>query len=460
MNTAFQVPIPVGSFALPSLSTGVCKPVGTAKPRCARSMGTTGVRAVAEPPVSVESTKSVKDKLTSNVMNTYVRYPLAISHGKGALLYDLEGNEYIDCVAGIATCTLGHADPRVVKAVSEQIARTAHVSNLYYIPEQANLARWLVDRSPADKVFFCNSGAEANEAAIKLTRKRWHLKHGSTAENPGTPVIVTAMQSFHGRTVATLTATGQPKYHANWWPLVPGFEYVQYNDVEHLREICGNLGKNLAGVLIEALQGEGGVRPATKEFMEAAREVCDNVGALLICDEVQVGMGRTGTLWCFEQSGVTPDVFTLAKGLGGGVPIGAMLAQEHCNVFGPGDHASTFGGNPLATAAGAAVANALDSGVLQNVRERGDQLYDGLQKVAKRFPNVIKEVRGLGLIRGVELEGIKAGDIVSHAMDNGLLLVVAGPHVVRFVPPLVITEKQVDEAVSKFEEAITANVKE
>lgn len=428
--------------------------------RSMRSRRPVDVRAVAEPPVPTETTEAVKDRLKSNVMDTYVRYPLAISHGKGALLYDLDGNGYIDCVAGIATCTLGHADPRVVKAVSDQIARTAHVSNLYYIPEQANLARWLVDRSPADKVFFCNSGGEANEAAIKLTRKRWHLKHGSTAENPGTPVIVTATQSFHGRTLATLTATGQPKYRANWWPLVPGFEYVHYNDVEHLHEICSNLGDNLAGILLEALQGEGGVRPASHEFMKAAREACDAVGALLICDEVQVGMGRTGTLWGFEQSGVTPDVFTLAKGLGGGVPIGAMLAQEHCNVFSPGDHASTFGGNPLATAAGAAVAEALDSGVLDNVRERGDQLHDGLQAVAKRFPNAIKEVRGRGLILGVELDGIMAGDIVKHAMGNGLLLVVAGPHVVRFVPPLVITKEQVDEVLSKFEEAIEANAKE
>lgn len=457
MNTAFQSPLIIGPFAAPSLSVSAHRPTGLSMARVTRGGRPADVWAVAEPLVSNESTEAVKDRIKSNVMDTYVRFPLAISHGKGALLYDLDGNEYIDCVAGIATCTLGHADARVVKAVSEQIARTAHVSNLYYIPEQANLARWLVDRSPADKVFFCNSGAEANEAAIKLARKRWHLKHGSTAENQGTPVIVTAMQSFHGRTLATLTATGQPKYRANWWPLVPGFEYVRYNDAEHLGEICNNLGDNLAGVLLEVLQGEGGVRPATNEFMKAAREACDAVGALLICDEVQVGMGRTGTLWGFEQSGVTPDVFTLAKGLGGGVPIGAMLAQEHCNVFNPGDHASTFGGNPLATAAGAAVAEALDGGVLDNVRERGDQMYSGLQNIATRYPKVIKEIRGRGLILGVELEGIAAGDIVKHAMGNGLLLVVAGPSVVRFVPPLVITKEQVDVVLKKFEQAINGN---
>lgn len=453
MNAAFHMPRIVGPSFSPFPTSRVCTSTNPVSKTAIKPIYDGVVRAVAEPQISVSTTENVKEQVMGNVMNTYVRYPLAISHGDGAILFDVDGKRYIDCVAGIATCTLGHGHPDVVKAVSEQIARTAHVSNLYYIPEQAFLARWLVQNSPADKVFFCNSGGEANEAAIKLSRKYWHLKHGSTPENPGNPVIVTAMQSFHGRTMATLTATGQPKYHENWWPLVPGFEYIEYNNVKELRETCERLGNNLAGVLLEALQGEGGVRPATKEFMQAARNVCDEVGALLICDEVQVGMGRTGTLWGFEQTGVTPDIFTLAKGLGGGVPIGAMLAKSFCDVFKPGDHASTFGGNPLATAAGGAVVRALESGVLHNVRQRGDQFYRGLQSLAKRFPTVIKEIRGYGLIRGIELNDVKAGDIVAAAMEDGLLLVVAGPNVVRVVPPLIITEEQVNQALKKIEGA-------
>lgn len=368
----------------------------------------------------------------------------------------MDGKRYLDCVAGIATCTLGHANPAIVDAVSKQVRRVSHVSNLYFIPEQAQLADWLVRNSPADKVFFCNSGAEANEAAIKLARKRWHLAHNPTGDPTATPIILTAEQSFHGRTIATLTATGQPKYQANWWPLVGGFDYVRYNDIAHLKQCVEAAGPNLAGIMLEALQGEGGVRPATPEFMRAAREACDATGALLICDEVQAGMGRTGKLWGFEHTDVIPDVFTAAKGLGGGVPIGAMCAMDHCNVFKPGDHASTFGGNPLATAAGIAVARELtEGGVLQNAAERGAQLEEMLLAVASKYPEWITEVRGNGLIRGVELNGVKAADVVVKAMAKGLLLVPAGLSVVRFVPPLVISEDEVTEVVDKFAEALS-----
>lgn len=411
-------------------------------------------RAVAEPPTATDALANTFDEV---VMNTYTRYPLAISHGKGVNLYAIDGTEYLDCVAGIATCTLGHAHPAIVKAITNQISRLTHVSNLYYIPEQASLASWLVANSPCDKAFFCNSGAEANEAAIKLARKNWHLRN--VRDVPGTPVIITARQSFHGRTLATLTATGQEKYHANWWPLVPGFDYVTYNDVDDLKAIAAKHGDNLAGILLEAIQGEGGIHSATKEFLGFAREICDNVGALLMCDEVQVGVGRTGKLWGFEHMGVEPDVFTMAKGLGGGVPIGAMCCKAHCDKFGPGDHASTFGGNPLACAAGVAIAKELgEGGVLQNARERGEQLARGLEGIAKRWDGVVKEARGVGLIRGVELRELAAGVVVKEAMDNGLLLVPAGKHVVRFVPPLVITAEEVDKAVEMFEAALKAVV--
>jgi acetylornithine/N-succinyldiaminopimelate aminotransferase len=281
------------------------------------------------------------DDFDSVVMKTYGRFPLTLSHGRGSTLYDTDGNEYLDCVAGIATCTLGHADDRVADAVCEQVRKLGHVSNLYYIPQQGELAAWLVSHSPADKVFFCNSGAEANEAAIKLVRKYWHTRKGA-GKDPATgamPVILTALDSFHGRTLATITATGQPKYHKGFAPLMPGFEYITYNSVDELRAAAARLGENLAGVMMEAMQGEGGIRPGNLQFFAAAREICDNADALLVCDEVQVGVGRTGKMWGFENLSVTPDVFTVAKGMGGGVPIGAMLCKESCNVFGPGDHA-------------------------------------------------------------------------------------------------------------------------
>lgn len=418
-------------------------------------------KAVADPipkPTETMGKEKISDAFSENVMNTYARYAIAISHGDGALLYDVEGKRYLDCVAGIATCTLGHAHPTIVNAVSRQIGRTAHVSNLYYIPEQAALAEWLVTHSPADKVFFCNSGAEANEAAIKLARKHWYGRTGvSEPTTDKMPVIITAEQSFHGRTLATLTATGQPKYQKNWGPLIPGFRYVRYNDVQHLEELCEELGDSLAAILLEPVQGEGGVRPATSEFLASARALTNRVNALLMFDEVQVGMGRTGTLWAFEQyPEVTPDVFTLAKGLGGGVPIGAMLAREHCNVFTPGEHASTFGGNPLATAAGIAVATELlDGGVLDNCRARARQLDEGLKALKAKFPTMIQEVRGKGLIKGVQLKnGFKAADVVGRAIAHGLLLVPAGPDVVRFVPPLIISEQQIDEVLGLFEKAL------
>ena len=345
------------------------------------------------------------------------------------------------------------------------------MSNLYYIPEQGKLAKWLVERSSGmGKAFFCNSGAEGNEAAFKLARKYWWLKkqkqnsggNGKGVgkdDSGGLPVIISAYNSFHGRTLATITATGQEKYHQNFGPMVEGFEYVCYNDAEDLKRVVDKVGKeNLAGIIMEALQGEGGVVPGDLEFFKTVRGVCDEADALMICDEVQVGMGRTGKLWGFENLGVEPDVITTAKGLGGGVPIGLMMCKEKCNVFGPGDHASTFGGNPLASAAGFAVCNELEEGgVMKNCEARGTQIRDGLKEIAGKVEGVIKEVRGWGLINGIILKDdkqVNSSNVVQAAIDQGLLLVPAGPKVVRFVPPLIITEQQVKEALAKFEKAV------
>jgi len=396
------------------------------------------------------------------VMKTYGRFSLVVSHGKGSYLWDTDGNKYLDCAAGISTCCLGHADERLITAVDEQMRQVNHVSNLYYIPNQGELAQRLVDSSCADRAFFCNSGAEANEAAIKLARK-----HGSTVLGATKPVIITALNSFHGRTLATITATGQPKYQQGFGyggEMVQGFEYVPYNDVDALRAMVKkvngglfNRGRKVAAIMLEPLQGEGGITPATTEFYQAARALCDETGALLMADEVQTGMGRTGEMWGYMKHGVEVDVFTTAKALGGGVPIGAMCCKERANVFVPGEHASTYGGNPLACAAGNAVMRAFEEdGLLNNVRARGEQLRSGLEAMAADT-GAIKEVRGWGLIIGIELTeecGFMASDVVAKLMEAGMLTVPAGLRVVRLVPPLVITEEEVNEALDKFKVAL------
>ena len=393
-------------------------------------------------------------------MKTYGRFSLVVSHGKGCQLWDTDGKKYLDFAAGISTCCLGHADERLVEAVTEQMRKVHHVSNLYYIPQQGELAKYLVDSSCADRAFFCNSGAEANEAAIKLARKHGHTKLGLAADE--TPVIITALSSFHGRTLTAITATGQPKYQENFGPLTPGFEYVEYNDVDGLKalvnEINSKPGQKLAAILLEPLQGEGGIRPATTDFFATARALCDETGALLMADEVQTGMGRTGKMWGYMHHGVDVDVLTTAKALGGGVPIGAMLCKESANVFTPGDHASTYGGNPLACAAGNAVMKAFaEDGLLDNVNARGKQLREGLE--AMKDTGVVKEVRGWGLILGLELTeecGFLAGDVVGKLTEAGMLTVPAGLRVVRFVPPLVVTEQEIADALAMVGDTLKA----
>lgn len=401
--------------------------------------------AVAVPPTTFDTAQ-----FDQVVMTTYGRFPITLVRGEGCRVWDDQGRSYLDFVAGIATCTLGHAHPALVATVTQQIQTLHHVSNLYYIPQQGALAQWLVNHSCGDRVFFCNSGAEANEAAIKLARKYAH-----TVREIANPVIITAHASFHGRTLATITATGQPKYQQHFDPLVPGFAYAPYNDFAALAALVESLDEHqpqVAAILLEPLQGEGGVRPGDRHYFEQVRQLCDQKGILLIFDEVQVGIGRTGRLWGYEILGVEPDIFTSAKGLAGGIPIGAMVAKGFCAVFQPGDHASTFGGNPLATAAALTVCETIEQEhLLENVVERGKQLRTGLRALAEKYPHLIAEVRGWGLINGLELvadAGMSAPEVVKAAISEGLLLVPAGPNVVRFVPPLIVSEAEIEAALA------------
>eukprot|EP00978_Attheya_sp_CCMP212_P007056 scaffold16449_cov51-Attheya_sp.AAC.1 len=367
-------------------------------------------------PMSLE-TQDIMGLYEERVQKTYGRVPLTLKSGLGCKLTSVDGKDYLDFVSGIATCALGHANPELIEAVSNQMKQMHH-----------------------------------------------------------DPVIITAIDSFHGRTLAALSATAQPKYHKGFTyggKMVQGFEYVPYNNVEDLEKMVNEMNKTpfldklkgrkrgVAAIMMEALQGEGGIKPGNPEFFKKARELCDESNALLILDEVQVGMGRTGTLWGYEQLGVIPDVFTSAKALGGGVPIGAMMARGECaSELGPGDHASTYGGNPLACAAGLAVAQYLsDKNVLDNVNARGDQLSAGLESIAAKYPKVLGQVRGWGLLKGVVVQpgaGCMPGEVVADAMTDGLLLVPAGKDVVRFVPPLIVSEQEVKDALSIFEKVVAA----
>jgi acetylornithine/N-succinyldiaminopimelate aminotransferase len=392
---------------------------------------------------------------SSSVMDTYARFPLTLVRGKGVWVWDERGNRYLDAVAGIAVCTLGHSAPALRRALCRQLDTLQHVSNLYRIPEQEELAAALAQRSCADRVFFCNSGAEANEAAIKLARKHGHQVRGIER-----PVILTAQASFHGRTLAAVTATGQPRYHQGFEPMVEGFRYFPYNDgpaFEALLDACEAEGPAVAAVLLEPLQGEGGVHPGDPAFFRLVRQRCDERGILLILDEVQIGVGRSGRWWGYEHLGVEPDAFTLAKGLGGGIPIGALAVKASCDHLRPGDHASTFGGNPLACRAGLTVLREIERrDLLTHVNRMGQQLREELDALVRRHPDHLEEVRGWGLLQGLALRpgGWTAPDVVKAALEEGLLLVPAGPSVVRFVPPLVIKPRHGRELVKRLERAL------
>lgn len=382
-------------------------------------------------------TEELKDDAGKYLMSTYQRQPLSIVRGRGSKVYDLEGREYLDFVGGIAVNVLGHGHPDLVHAIQRQAAQLIHTSNLYYTEPQVKLAKLLVDHSFADRVFFCNSGAEANEAAIKLARRYGHEKHG-----PARFEIITMKNSFHGRTMATITATGQDKVQKGFEPLLPGFAYAPFNDYGALQ---GMVGEQTAAIMLEPIQGEGGVHVADRDYLKNVRQLCTERDILLIFDEVQTGMGRTGTLFAYEQLGVEPDIMTLAKGLGGGMPIGACLAKESvAAVFTPGTHASTFGGNPLACAAALAVCRVLLEGrVLDQAKRVGEYLAKGLADCKDRH-RMVRDVRGLGLLQGIELD-TDARTMVTDCMARGVLVNATSERVLRFVPPLIITQREIDK---------------
>ena len=373
------------------------------------------------------------------------RLPVTLVRGEGTRVWDIDGKEYLDFVAGISTNIFGHADPGLVQAISEQAAKLIHCSNIFYSEPQIELAQMLIDNSPMDRVFFANSGAEANEGALKLARKWGRVRKNGAHE------IIVMHNGFLGRTMATVAATGTPAYREPFEPLVPGFIHVDFDDIEAVQAATT---PQTAAVMVEPIQAEGGIIVPGDDYLRTLREWCDEQQMLLILDEIQVGMGRTGTLWAHEQAGIEPDVMTSAKALGGGLPIGALLAKEHANVFEPGDHGSTFGGQPLATAAAAHVLRrVLEGDILQNVRARGDQAARALTALGEKHP-VVKGVRGRGLLIGLELNEAIAGDVVVASMHAGLLLNPVRPDVVRLMPPLTVSADEIDGCVAIIDGAI------
>lgn len=381
------------------------------------------------------------------IMNTYNRFPVKLVKGKGSKVWDDKENEYLDYTSGIATCNLGHVPDQVQSRVKEQLDLLWHCSNLYEIPNQEELAELLTQNSVFEKVFFCNSGAEANEAAIKIAKK-----YAKDQGNPERTDIVTFKQSFHGRTGATMAATGQEKIHQGFTPLAVGFRYLALNDFESLSEISD--GKTTA-VLLEVIQGEGGVNPVDKEWLTQLEKICKENDILLMVDEVQTGMGRTGTLFAYEQFGVKPDVITLAKGLGSGIPIGAMLASESVAAsFSPGTHGSTFGGNPLATSAGiATIESILSDGFLAEVKEKSEWFRKQLEKL-RQSSNKVIGVKGLGFLVGIELTE-PVGPWIDRFREKGILVLSAGANVLRVLPPLTTTKEELNQFVNVFHEIET-----
>ncbi|MGB4089831.1 MAG: acetylornithine transaminase [Smithellaceae bacterium] len=390
--------------------------------------------------------KEITALADENIMHTYRRFPVVLARGKGQKVWDVNGKEYLDFVAGIAVCNLGHSHPGVIDALKKQLEKLTHVSNLYYTEPQARLAKLLVDNSFADKVFFCNSGAEANEAAIKLARKYAHENLGADKFE-----LITMKDSFHGRTMATITATGQEKFQFGFTPLLEGFTYVPFNDLKALEKAVN---EKTCGVMVEPIQGEGGVNIPDARYLKEVRSLCDEHKILLIVDEVQTGIGRTGKLFAYEHAGIEPDIMTLAKALGNGFPVGAMLATDKiAESFAPGNHASTFGGNPLAMAAALATLEImLQEGILDNCRKTGDYFLKELKKLEKKHA-LINNVRGKGLMLAVTLN-MEAAEIVRECMQKGLLINSTGGKTLRFVPPLIITNKDVDQAVDILNEVM------
>lgn len=394
-----------------------------------------------------KSNKEVAEAGKKYLMKTFGQYPVAMVRGKGPYVWDLDGKQYIDLLQGIAVNALGHCHPAVVDATVEAAQNITQCSNYFYVESGVRLAKILVENSDFDRVFFSNSGAEANEGAIKLARK-YQKQQG----HPEKYTVLSLRQSFHGRTLATLTATGQDKSHKGFEPLPEGFNYVEQNNLESVKKAVD---EHTAGIIVEPVMGEGGVRPCTPEFLKGLRELCDEKDLVLIFDEIQVGCGRTGYLFAYQGYGVTPDVITLAKALGNGIPIGAFMARgKFADVLQPGDHGTTFGGNPIVTnAAAAAISTIIEEKLPENARKMGEYLQGKLKGMAKKHP-VIKEVRGRGLIIGAELDIPSGGDIVAKCLDKGLVINCTAGNVLRFVPAL-NTEKEIyDKALAILEEVL------
>jgi len=395
------------------------------------------------------SNQDIITKSNASFIGTYTRFPVAMVEGRGCILTDADGREYLDFLSGIAVCGLGHCHPAVTKAICEQAGKLVHVSNLFHTLPQTELAAALVAHSFADRVFFANSGAEANEAAIKLAR---------IASAPGKYEIISLEGSFHGRTLATVAATGQKKFHQGFEPLPQGFSSAPFGSLEALAAM---ITPATCAILCEPLQGESGVRPLSREYLHGIRQLCDRHGLLLIFDEVQVGMGRTGTLFAHEQLGVTPDIMTLAKAIGNGLPLGAMLTTEKiASAFAPGTHASTFGGNPVSCAAGVAVMTTmLSPGFLYHVKAQGAYLAERLTEIAAKYPGLAQGVRGMGLIQGLVLTeaGVAQGPgIIKALFEQGVLANFAGNVALRFIPPLIVSEAEIDRMIATLDATLGA----
>jgi acetylornithine/N-succinyldiaminopimelate aminotransferase len=388
--------------------------------------------------------EEIKSKNEKYIMNTYGRLDICLERGQGTKVWDTENNEYLDFLAGIAVTNLGHSNPKVVKALKDQVEKMFHSSNLYHIENQVKLAELIVENSSMNKVFFCNSGAEANEGAIKLARKYGKMKLNGRSE------IITMKKSFHGRTITTVTATGQEKYQKDFTPLTEGFKYAEYGNIDDLKS---KINENTLAVMIEVIQGEGGVNVLTQNYWDEISKLVSKNNILLIIDEVQTGVGRTGHLFAYERYGLKPHIATLAKGLGNGVPIGAVTSTDEVAVFVPGDHASTFGGNHLSTAAGVAVLEEVSKkDFLESVIEKGNYFKDKLSALQKEY-KIIKDVRGEGLLIGVELEDVsKISEITQKMLSKGVLMGSAGGIALRFAPPLTVSKDEIAIVVDKLNE--------
>lgn len=403
----------------------------------------------------MSSTADLLDTAGRHLLRNYKQPPLVMTRGEGCYLWDTDGRRYLDLYAGIAVCALGHAHPALVKAVSEQVARLGHIANYYYNDQQVRLAAQLAKRTGLDRVYLCNSGTEANEGALKLIR-RFHYGRGDVERTN----IVATWSSFHGRTMGAVAMTGKRAYWEGFGHKLPGVSHVPFGDLDAMRR---RVNDHTAAVIVEPIQGEGGVLPAPKGYLQGLRALCDDVGAALILDEIQTGVGRTGRFLACQHEGVLPDVVTLAKGLAGGVPIGCFVAHErYADALPPGTHGTTFGGNPLAAAAALAVLETLDrDGLLENAAAMGRHLVQGLDALAEKHPTLCEPSRGVGLLCGLPLkDGVDPRAVLNEMRARGVLIVTAGERVLRFAPPLIVTREQLDEGLRALDEVLTAHATE